>query len=69
MWIEKVGLFFRVYYFYFYELSGGMKKRVGIVRVMVINLEILFLDELISGLDFYSVGKFDELIMMFKESL
>ena len=69
MWIEKVGLPPRAYHLYPYELSGGMKKRVGIARAMATNPEILFLDEPTSGLDPYSAGKFDELIMTLKESL
>ncbi|AFI05990.1 ABC transporter ATP-binding protein [Helicobacter cetorum] len=69
MWIEKVGLPTRAYHLYPYELSGGMKKRVGLARAMATNPEILFLDEPTSGLDPYSAGKFDELIMMLKESL
>ncbi|GAA8074012.1 ABC transporter ATP-binding protein [Helicobacter pylori] len=69
MWIERVGLPPRAYHLYPYELSGGMKKRVGIARAMATNPEILFLDEPTSGLDPYSAGKFDELIMTLKESL
>ncbi|WP_104747466.1 ABC transporter ATP-binding protein [Helicobacter cetorum] len=69
MWIEKVGLPTRAYHLYPYELSGGMKKRVGLARAMATNPEILFLDEPTSGLDPYSAGKFDELIMTLRESL
>lgn len=33
------------------ELSGGMKKRVGIVRAIIHKPKILFLDEPVAGLD------------------
>ena len=33
------------------ELSGGMKKRVGLARAIILNTKILFCDEPTSGLD------------------
>ncbi|MDO7252523.1 ABC transporter ATP-binding protein [Helicobacter cappadocius] len=69
IWLEMVGLNKRVYQLYPYELSGGMKKRVGLARAMAIGPEILFLDEPTSGLDPASAGKFDELILKLKEML
>ena len=36
---------------YFAELSGGMKKRVGIAKTIVLNPKYLFCDEPNSGLD------------------
>lgn len=67
IWLEMVGLNKKVYHLYPYELSGGMKKRVGLARAMAIGPEILFLDEPTSGLDPASAGKFDELILKLKE--
>lgn len=44
------------------ELSGGMKKRVGIARAIVMNPKYLFCDEPNSGLDPQTSIKIDELI-------
>lgn len=44
------------------ELSGGMKKRVGIARSIVLNPEYLFCDEPNSGLDPKTALVIDELI-------
>ena len=44
------------------ELSGGMKKRVGIARAMVNNSQYLFCDEPNSGLDPQRVVKMDNVI-------
>ena len=44
------------------ELSGGMKKRVGIARAIVMNSEYLFCDEPNSGLDPISSSRIDNLI-------
>ncbi|TAF75417.1 MAG: ATP-binding cassette domain-containing protein [Bacteroidetes bacterium] len=44
------------------ELSGGMKKRVGIARAIVLNPQYLFFDEPNSGLDPQTSVKIDELI-------
>lgn len=44
------------------ELSGGMKKRVGIARAIVMNPKFLFCDEPNSGLDPQTSILIDELI-------
>lgn len=50
-----------------YELSGGMKKRVGLARALVFAPEILFLDEPTSGLDPQSAENFDKLIIRLRD--
>jgi phospholipid/cholesterol/gamma-HCH transport system ATP-binding protein len=44
------------------EISGGMQKRVGIARAIVMNPRYLFCDEPNSGLDPLTAIKIDELI-------
>ena len=44
------------------EISGGMQKRVGIARAIVLNPRYLFCDEPNSGLDPLTAIKIDELI-------
>ena len=44
------------------ELSGGMMKRVGIARAIVLNPRYLFVDEPNSGLDPQTSGLIDHLI-------
>ena len=44
------------------ELSGGMKKRVGIARAIAMNPKYLFVDEPNSGLDPKTAIVIDELI-------
>jgi phospholipid/cholesterol/gamma-HCH transport system ATP-binding protein len=44
------------------EISGGMQKRVGIARAIVLSPQYLFVDEPNSGLDPQTSVKIDELI-------
>ena len=44
------------------ELSGGMKKRVGLARATIMNPEIILYDEPTSGLDPVTSRKIDKLI-------
>ena len=48
--------------FYPHELSGGMKKRAGLARAMVLDPEFLFFDEPSAGLDPLSSKHLDDLI-------
>ncbi len=51
------------------EISGGMKKRVGLARAIVTNPDIILYDEPTSGLDPIMSRKIDELILSLKEKL
>ncbi|MGH7717215.1 MAG: ATP-binding cassette domain-containing protein [Gemmatimonadaceae bacterium] len=51
------------------ELSGGMKKRVGIARGMANDAEIMLYDEPTSGLDPLTTGTITRLIMKLQREL
>jgi len=51
------------------ELSGGMKKRVGLARAIAIEPDIIFYDEPSSGLDPITTTKIDELIVDMQRKL
>jgi phospholipid/cholesterol/gamma-HCH transport system ATP-binding protein len=48
------------------ELSGGMQKRVGLARAMMLEPEVILYDEPTAGLDPYNTKKIQELILNLK---
>lgn len=51
------------------EISGGMRKRVGLARAIALDPEIVFYDEPTSGLDPVVGGVIDKLIMDLSKKL
>jgi phospholipid/cholesterol/gamma-HCH transport system ATP-binding protein len=51
------------------QISGGMRKRVGVARAMALDPDILYFDEPSAGLDPVSGRLLDELILELRDSL
>jgi phospholipid/cholesterol/gamma-HCH transport system ATP-binding protein len=51
------------------ELSGGMVKRAGLARAIVMDPKILFFDEPSAGLDPITSVELDELILLAKQAM
>jgi phospholipid/cholesterol/gamma-HCH transport system ATP-binding protein len=49
------------------ELSGGMKKRIGLARTLILKPEIILYDEPTTGLDPVTSGEISELILEVQE--
>lgn len=51
------------------DISGGMQKRVGLARAIIMNPEIVLYDEPTSGLDPVTSRRIDDLITSMREKL
>lgn len=49
------------------ELSGGMRKRIGLARTLILKPEIILYDEPTTGLDPVTAGEISELILYVRE--
>lgn len=49
------------------ELSGGMKKRIGLARALILKPDIILYDEPTTGLDSVTSGEISELILKVQE--
>lgn len=67
--ILMAGLPLDAAYKYPSELSGGMQKRAGLARAIVLDPELIFLDEPTAGLDPNTAAAFDELILNLQQTM
>ncbi|MBI5528256.1 MAG: ABC transporter ATP-binding protein [Deltaproteobacteria bacterium] len=51
------------------ELSGGMKKRIGLARAIAVRPEVIMYDEPTTGLDPINTSRINELIVRTREAL
>jgi phospholipid/cholesterol/gamma-HCH transport system ATP-binding protein len=51
------------------QLSGGMRKRVGIARAIATDAKVILYDEPTAGLDPLTVGTIDDLIRKLQREL
>ncbi len=49
------------------ELSGGMKKRIGLARALILKPKVILYDEPTTGLDSVTSGEISELIVQVQE--
>jgi phospholipid/cholesterol/gamma-HCH transport system ATP-binding protein len=50
------------------ELSGGMKKRIGIARTLILNPKIMLYDEPTAGLDPQTAADINDLILQVQQT-
>jgi len=51
------------------QLSGGMRKRAGLARAVIMDPKVLFFDEPSAGLDPVTSAELDELILKLRDAL